>query len=99
MSGAMLIKAVYKNLRMQGDRSHWQIFDWEYCCPKRCFDRPHVHAQIPSHRSPSVERFRIHVEGVVRSTGWLDGFPEVGRRGSSWRRGWTKGLLDASTEG
>jgi hypothetical protein len=87
-------------------------FDWEYCCqpgnvrlrfplnpPKRSFDWPHVHAQIPSHRNPSVERFRIHVKGMVCSTGWLDGFPEVGRRGGPWRRRWAKGLLDASTEG
>jgi len=67
--------------------------------PKRSFDWPRVHAKIPSHRSPSVERFRIHVEGVVHSTRWLDGFPEVGRRGSPWRRKWAKGLLDTSTQG
>src|SRR5215471_21111508 len=60
---------------------------------------PHIHVQVPSHRSPSVERFRIHVKGMVRSTGWLDGFPEVGRCGGPWRRRWAKGLLDASTEG
>jgi class 3 adenylate cyclase len=34
---------------------------------------------------------------MVRSTGWLDGFPEVGRRGGPWRRRRAKGLLDAST--
>src|SRR5271166_5970294 len=67
--------------------------------PKRSFDRPHAHAQVPSHRSPSVECFWIHVEGMVRSPGWLDGFPEVGRRRGPWRRRWAKDLLDASTEG
>jgi hypothetical protein len=66
--------------------------------PKRS-DRPHVHAQVPSHRSPSIERLRIHVKGMVRSTGWLDGFPEVGRRGGPWRWRWATGLLDVSTEG
>src|SRR5262249_12266311 len=41
---------------------------------------PHAHAQVPSHRSPSVKRLRIHFKGMVGSPGWLDGFPEVGRR-------------------
>ena len=41
---------------------------------------PHTHAQVPSHRSPSVKRLRIHFKGMVGSPGWLDGFPEVGRR-------------------
>ena len=59
----------------------------------------HAHAQVPSHRSPSVERFRIHVKSMVRSTGRLDGFPEVGRRRGPWSRRWAKDLLDASTEG
>src|SRR5215831_4901538 len=47
---------------------------------KRSLDRPHAHAQISSYRSPSVERFRIHIKGMVGSPGWLDGFLEVGRR-------------------
>ena len=55
--------------------------------PKRSFDRPHAHAQIPSYRSPSVERFRIHIKGMVGSPDWLDGFPEVGRRRGPWRGG------------
>ena len=92
--------------------SHRQIFDREYCCRLRnvrirfalvrhklSFDRPPAHAKIPSHWSPSVERFRIHVKGMVRSAGWLDGFPEVGRRGGPWRRRRAKDLLDASAEG
>jgi hypothetical protein len=54
---------------------------------------------FPSHRSPSVERFRIHVKGMERPPGWLDGFPEVGRCRSPWRRRWAKDSLDASTEG
>src|SRR5262249_4134933 len=58
--------------------------------PKRSFDRPHAHAQVPSHRSPSVERLRLHVEGMVGSPGWLDGFPEVGRRRGPWRGRWAK---------
>jgi hypothetical protein len=66
---------------------------------KRSFDRSHVHAQVPSHRRPSVERLRIHVKGMVRSTGWLRGFSEVGRCGGPWRRRRTKNLLEASTEG
>src|SRR5262249_13634861 len=37
---------------------------------------PHAHAQVPSHRSPSVKRLRIHFKGMVGSPGWLDGFPE-----------------------
>src|SRR5271167_4983885 len=91
---------------------HWQILDWEYRCqrrnvelrfalgrPKRSFDRPHVYAQVPSHRRPSVERFRIHVEGMVRSAGWPHGFFEVGRRGGPGRRRWAKDLLEASAEG
>src|SRR5258707_2547634 len=57
------------------------------------------YAQVPSHRSPSVERFRIHVKGMVGSPGWLDGFPEVGRRRGPWRGRWAKDLLDASTAG
>src|SRR5258708_39320850 len=63
------------------------------------FDRSHAHAQVPSHRTPSVECFRIHVKGMVGSPGWLDDFPEVGRRRGPWRGGWAKGLLDASTAG
>src|SRR6516165_6229824 len=63
------------------------------------FDRPQAHAQVSSHRSPSVERFRIHVKGVVGSPGWLDGFPEVGRRRGPWRGRWAKDLLDASATG
>src|ERR1700709_642721 len=59
----------------------------------------HTHAQIPSHRSPSVERFRIYVKGMVGSPGWLDDFAEVGRRRGPWRRRWAKGLLDAYTAG
>src|SRR5215469_3196568 len=58
-----------------------------------------AHAQVSSHRSPSVERFRVHVKGVVGSSGWLDGFPEVGRCRGPWRRRWAKDLLDASTTG
>src|SRR5262249_43175907 len=60
---------------------------------------PHAHAQVPSHRSSSVERFRIHVEGMVGSTGRLDGFPEVGRRRGPWCGRWAKDLLDASATG
>jgi hypothetical protein len=48
---------------------------------------------------PSVERFRIHFKGMVGSSGWLDGFPEVGRRRGPWRRRWAKDLLDASATG
>src|SRR6516165_3399073 len=66
---------------------------------QRSFDQPHAHAQVPSHRSPSVERFRIHVKGMVCSTGWPYGFSEVGRRGGPGRGRWTKDLLDASAEG
>jgi hypothetical protein len=66
--------------------------------PKLSFERPHAHAQVPPHRSPSVERFRIHFEGMVRSPGWVDGFPEVGCRRGPWHRRWAKDLLDASTE-
>ena len=36
---------------------------------------------------------------MVRSTGGIDGFPELGRRRSPWRRRWAKDLLDGSTEG
>src|ERR1700745_3810076 len=67
--------------------------------PERSFDRPHAHAEIPSYRSPSVERFRIHIKGMVGSPGWLDGFPEVGRRRGPWRGRWAKDLLDASATG
>ena len=66
---------------------------------KRSFDRQHAHAKVPSHRSPSVECFRIHVEGMVGSPGWLDGFPEVGRRRGPWRRRWAKDLLGTFTAG
>jgi hypothetical protein len=69
------------------------------CYAQPVFNRPHAHAQVPSHWSPSVERIRIHVKGMVRSTGWLDSFSEVGRRRGPWRRRWAKDLLDASTEG
>ena len=69
------------------------------CQAQTVFRWAHAHAKIPSHRSPSVERFRIHVKGMVRSPGWLDGFAEVGRRRGPWRRRWAKGLLDASAEG
>jgi class 3 adenylate cyclase len=48
--------------------------------PTRSFDRSCARAKIPSHRSPSVERFRIHVEGMAGSPDWLDGSLEVGRR-------------------
>src|SRR5215469_14272104 len=68
------------------------------CIPERSCQR-HAHAQVPSHRSPSVERFRIHVKGMVGSSGWLDGFPEVGRRRGPWRGRWAKDLLDASATG
>src|SRR5947208_1945135 len=87
-------------------------FRRECCCQRRnvrshstlgrlkwSFDRSRAHAQVPSHRNPSVERFRIHVEGMVDSPGWLDGFPEVGRRRGPWRGRWAKGLLGASTAG
>src|SRR5262249_43928183 len=67
--------------------------------PQACFDPPHAHAQIPSYRSPSVERFRIHIKGMVGSPGRLDGFPEVGRRRGPWRRRWAKDLLDGSATG
>ena len=70
-----------------------------HCIPERSCQRPHAHAQVPSHRRPSVERFRIHVEGMVGSPGWLDGFPEVGRRRGPWRGRWAKDLLDASATG
>ena len=69
------------------------------CIRKRSFNRPHAHAQVPSHRSPSVERFRVHVKGMVGSPGWLDGFPEVGRRRGPWRGRWAEDLLDASATG
>ena len=36
---------------------------------------------------------------MVGSPGWLDGFPEVGRRRGPWRRRWAKDLLDASAAG
>jgi hypothetical protein len=39
-----------------------------------------VHDQVPSHRSASVERFRIHVKGMVHSPEWLHDFSEMGRR-------------------
>ncbi len=55
-----------------------------------------IHAKIPSHRNPSVECLRIHVKGVVCSTGRLGGVPEVGRGGGPGRRRQAKGLLDAS---
>src|SRR5215213_4836814 len=58
---------------------------------------PHPHAQVPSHRSPSIERVRVDVKGLVDSPGWLDGFPEVGRCQGPWRGRWTKDLLDGST--
>ena len=32
---------------------------------------------------------------MVGSSGWLDDFPEVGRRRGRWRGRWPKGLLDA----
>src|SRR5215469_2554057 len=70
-----------------------------HCIPERSCQRPHAHAQVPSHRSPSVERFRIHVKGMVDSSGWLDGFPEVGCSRGPWRRRWAKDLLDASATG
>src|SRR5438445_8176606 len=66
---------------------------------KWSYDRSHAHAQVPSHRNPSVERFRIHVKGMVGSPGWLDDFPEVGRRRGPWRGRWAKDLLDASATG
>src|SRR6185369_2211034 len=66
---------------------------------KRSFDQLLADAQVPSHRSPSVERFRIHVKGMVGSPGWLDGVPDVGRRRGSWRWRWAKDLLDTSTAG
>jgi hypothetical protein len=69
------------------------------CQAQTVFRWAHAHAKIPSHWSPSVERFRIHVKGMVRSPGWLDGFAEVGRRRGPWRRRWAKGLLDAAIEG
>src|SRR5262245_7618655 len=59
----------------------------------------HAHAQVPSHRSTSVECFRIYVKGMVSSPGWLDDLPEVGRRRGPWRGRRTKGLLDTSTAG
>ena len=43
--------------------------------------------------------FRIHVKGMVDSSGWLDGFLAVGRRRGPWRGRWAKDLLDASTAG
>src|ERR1700723_398597 len=61
------------------------------------FRSAHAHAQIPSHRSPSVERFRIHVEGMVHSPGWIHGFPEGGRRRGPWRGGRAKDFLAAAT--
>jgi hypothetical protein len=42
---------------------------------------------------------RIHIKGMVGSPGWLDGFPEVGRRRGPWRGRWAKDLLDASATG
>ena len=39
-----------------------------------------------------LECLRIHVEGMVRSTGWLDGFPRVGCRGGPRRRRRATGL-------
>src|SRR5262249_20329887 len=67
--------------------------------PKRSFDRPHAYAQVPSHRSASVERLRLHIQGMVGSPGWLDGFPEVGGSRGPWRGRWAKDLLDASATG
>ena len=62
--------------------------------------RPHAHAQVSSRIGVHpVERFRLHVKGMVGSSGWLDGFPEVGRRRGPWRRRWAKDLLDASATG
>src|SRR5215813_8922136 len=39
---------------------------------------PHAHAQVPSHRSPSVKRLRIHFKGMVGSPGWLEVFLKWG---------------------
>src|SRR5215475_4499887 len=86
-----------------------KIFDWPYRCrhgnlslrfglmiaPTGLAIRRHAHAQVPAHWSPSVERVRLHVKGVVHSKGWFADFPEVGRCRGSWRWRRAKGLLDA----
>src|SRR5262245_2313607 len=88
-------------------------FRWEYLLPtpecritycaqqaQMAFElATRAHAQVPSHRSPSVECFRIHVKSMVSSPGWLDDLPEVGCCRGPWRGRRTKGLLDTSTAG
>ena len=67
--------------------------------PQLSFDRPHAHAQVPSHRHPSIERVRIHLKSMVDSPGWLEGFPEVGCCRGPRRGRWAKDLLDDSATG
>src|SRR5262249_9591095 len=57
----------------------------------------HAYAKIPSHRGPSVERVRIHVQGLVYSPCGYDCFPEVGRGRGPGRRRRTEDLLDDPT--
>src|SRR4029077_10779493 len=62
---------------------------------------------VGRHRRRHSRRLRV-VQGDDRDAagikyqgtlpGWLDGFPEVGRRRGPWRRRWAKDLLDAFTE-
>ena len=65
--------------------------------PQAVLRRPHAHAQILSYRESHQSNVSgIHIKGMVGSPGWVDGFPEVGRRRGPWRGRWASDLLDAS---